>query len=73
MHGLNFVWIPTGTMECRCTGVRVDACLLQCQGELIVVAMNPLQVFMLPGAPLHSAHGLLDVDHGLFVLPGVGV
>ena len=57
MHGLNFVPIPTGTMECR--SAVVDACLLQGQGELIVVVMNPLKVFTLPGAPLRGTHGLL--------------
>ena len=69
MHGLNFVSIPTGTMECR--SAVVDACLLQCQGELTVVVMNPLKVFTLPGAPLRGTHSLLMLDHGLFVLPGV--
>ena len=73
MHGLNFVPIPTGTMECRSAVVDacllqgqgelivvvVDACLLQGQGELIVVVMNPLKVFTLPGAPLRGTHGLL--------------
>ena len=53
MHGLNFVSIPTGTMEWR--SAVVDACLLQCQGELIVVVMNPLTVFMLPGAALMAS------------------
>ena len=52
-----FVSIPTGRMECR--SAVVDACLLQCQGELIVIVMNPLKVFMLPGALLRGAHGLL--------------
>ena len=47
----------TGTMECR--SAVVDACLLQGQGELIVVVMNPLKVFTLPGAPLRGTHGLL--------------
>ena len=52
-----FLSIPTGTMECR--SAVVDACLLQCQGELTVVVMNPLKVFTLPGAPLRGTHSLL--------------
>ena len=49
MHGLNFVSIPMGTMECR------SAVMDACQGELTVVVINPLKVFTLPGAPLRSA------------------
>ena len=56
-----FVSILMGRMECR--SALVDACLLQCQGELTVIAMSPL-VFLFAGAPLC---GLLLP--GLFVLP----
>ena len=56
-----FVSILTGRMECR--SAVVDACLLQCQGELIVIAMSPL-VFLLAGAPLCGL--LLPV---LYVVP----
>ena len=52
---MNFVSIPAGRME----STVVDACLLQCQGELVVVVMNPLKVFMLPGVPIRGAHGIL--------------
>ena len=53
-HGLNFVSIPTGFRS-----AVVDACLLQCEGKLIVVVVNPLKVFMLAGVPLRGTHGLL--------------
>ena len=68
MHGLNFVSIPTGRMEWR--SAVVDACLLQCQGELIVVVMNPLTVC---SCYQERRSWPPDVDRGLFVLPGVGV